>query len=340
MAIEVSSDKAVCTKCGTEYSRRKGYFPVSYALLHKGIGYIPVCKDCIDTMYNAYLSQCNNAEDAVRQVCRKLDLYWSKKVFDVVARKTTTRSMMTQYIAKINTVTYAGKSYDDTLSEEGSLWNFETSITSVNIPQAEEVEDSGEEVDEDIIAFWGTGYTPEMYNELERKRAYWVSKFPENTVLDVGTETIIKQICGLELDISRDRAAGRAVDKSINALNTLLGSANMKPAQQKNDGDGALENTPFGVWVRKWENQRPIPEPDPELKDVDGIIRYISIWFLGHLCKMLGIKNTYCKLYEDELAKMRIERPEYEDDDDETMFNNIFNSDSNNDDSGGVDDEP
>ena len=54
---------------------------------------------------------------------------------------------------------------------------------------------------------------------------------------------------------------------------------------------------------------------------------------------MLGIKNTYCKLYEDELAKMRIERPEYEDDDDETMFNNIFNSDSNNDDSGGVNDE-
>ena len=39
---------------------------------------------------------------------------------------------------------------------------------------------------------------------------------------------------------------------------------------------------------------------------------------------MLGIKNSYCKLYEDELAKMRIERPEFEDEDDETMFNDIF----------------
>ena len=111
----------------------------------------------------------------------------------------------------------------------------------------------------------------------------------------------------------------------------------MKPAQQKNDTDGAMENTPFGVWIRRWENQRPIPEPDPELKDVDGIIRYISIWFLGHLCKMLGIKNTYCKLYEDELAKMKVERPEYEDDDDETLFNNIFDSDN---DDGDADDEP
>ena len=41
---------------------------------------------------------------------------------------------------------------------------------------------------------------------------------------------------------------------------------------------------------------------------------------------MLGIKNSYCKLYEDELAKMRIERPEYDDEDDETMFNDIFSA--------------
>ena len=32
-------------------------------------------------------------------------------------------------------------------------------------------------------------------------------------------------------------------------------------------------------------------------------------------------------MYEDEIAKMRIERPEYEDEDDETMFNDIFSSD-------------
>ena len=35
---------------------------------------------------------------------------------------------------------------------------------------------------------------------------------------------------------------------------------------------------------------------------------------------MLGIKNSYCKLYEEELAKMRIERPEYDDEDDEVFI--------------------
>jgi hypothetical protein len=41
---------------------------------------------------------------------------------------------------------------------------------------------------------------------------------------------------------------------------------------------------------------------------------------------MLGIKNSYCKLYEEELAKIRVERPEYEDEDDETLFNDIFSA--------------
>lgn len=325
MAIEMSSDTAICSRCGKKYSRRKGYFPVSYAILHKGIGYVPICKDCIDTMYNTYLAQCNNAKDAVRQMCRKLDLYWSESVYETVSRKSTTRTMMTQYIAKINTITYAGKSYDDTLSEEGTLWNFNPEPNG-----SSEYEDSDTpqnellETPEEIITFWGSGYSDEMYRELEQRRQYWMSKFPEGTELDVGTEALIRQICSLELDINRDRIAGKSVDKSVNALNNLLGSANLKPTQQKADGDSAQENTPFGVWIRRWETQRPVPDPDPELEDVDGIIRYISIWFLGHLCKMLGIKNTYCRLYEEEIAKMRVDRPEYEDEDDETLFNDIF----------------
>lgn len=332
MAIEVNASQAICSKCGRAYSRRKGYFPVSYAVLHKGLGYVPVCKECIDDMYNGYLSQCNNSKDAVRQVCRKLDLYWNDNVYELVERKSTTRSMMTQYIAKINSITYAGKSYDDTLSDEGTLWSFCQNNKLPEITDAKENTDNEtpeesielHDIPDDVKSFWGSGYTPSMYTELEQRRSYWMSRFPKDIELDIGTEAIIRQICSLELDINRDRMVGRAVDKSINALNTLLGSANLKPTQKKDDTDSSIENTTFGEWIRRWENQRPIPEPDPELKDVDGIVRYISIWFLGHLCKMLGIKNTYCKLYEDELAKMRVERPEYEDEDDEEFFNNSF----------------
>lgn len=337
MAIEVDSARSVCGKCGIDYSRQKGYFPVSYAALHKGIKHTHICRDCIDALYEGYFAKCNDAKIAVRQMCRKLDLYWNETIFNQVAKKATVRSMMTEYIRKTATNKYAGKSYDDTLLEEGTLWNFDNSQgDTADVTNATNIVDETEEVTamsledygitEEVAAFWGPGYTPEMLVDLEQRRQYWMSRLPKEIDVDIGTEAIIRQLCSLELDINRDRAAGRSVDKNVNTLNTLLGSACLKPTQKKDDSDSSVDNTPFGVWIRRWENQRPIPEPDPELEDVDGIVRYISIWYFGHLCKMLGIKNTYCKLYEDELAKMRIERPEYDDEDDETMFNDIFGS--------------
>lgn len=341
MAIEVSADSAVCFRCGMKYGKRRGYFPVSYAAQHKGVGFMPICRECLSTIYNTYLSQCDDPMSAVRQTCRKLDLYWNEDIYNSVTNKSTNRSVISQYISKINSYTYAGKCYDDTLSDEGVLWDFNKedadikpldeskykldSIDDDTVERANEKECV--EIPEDVIMFWGSGYSNEMYHELEQRRQYWLSKFPKDMEIDIGTEALIRQICPLELDINRDRIAGKPVDKNVSVLNTLLGSANLKPTQQKTDADNSLEKTPFGVWIRRWEHQRPIPEPDPELQDVDGIIRYISIWFFGHLCKMLGIKNAYCRLYEQEIAKMRVDKPEYEGEDDEAVFNDVFGYD-------------
>ena len=176
----------------------------------------------------------------------------------------------------------------------------------------------------EIVAFWGSGYSDDMYKELEERRLFWMSRFPKGTKLDIGTEALIRQICALELDINRDRFEGKPIDKSVNALNTLLGSANLRPTQTKSEDNSAFDKTPFGVWVRKLENERPVSEPSEDMKDVDGIVRYISVWFLGHLCKMLKIKNSYSRLYEEEIEKLRVSHPEYEDDDDESLVYDIF----------------
>lgn len=320
-ALEVNASSSVCRKCGTAYGKLRGYFPVSYGSLYKGTGYLPYCKSCVDSMYGAYLAECNDPKLAVRQMCRKLDLYWNEKVYDTLEKQSPSKSIMTAYIVRTNSVKLAGKSYDDTLKEEGTLWSSVSGKASSAVGSPEYKE---EDVPEDVVVFWGPGYTPSMYMELEQRRNYWMSKYPADTELDIGTEALIRQICSLEIDINKARAEGRAIDKYVNSLNTMLGSANLKPVQNTQSAESSNDNTPFGVWIKRWEEQRPIPEPDPEMQDVDGIVRYISIWFLGHLCKMLGIKNTYCKLYEDELNRIRIDRPEYEDEDDETMFNDIF----------------
>ena len=317
MAIEMSTDKVICHKCGTAYSRRKGYFPVSYAVQHKGLGHAPICKTCIDEMYDGYLAQCHDTKLAVRQMCRKLDLYWDDKIYNIVLKKSTTRSMMTQYMSKLVSSSYAGKSYDDTLSAEGNLWSFAKDTKSITRSGTDELDILDDNpISDEVIDFWGPGYTPSMYNELEQRLNYWKSEFPEDVELDIGTKALIRQICSLEIDINRDRAAGRAVDKSVSALNTLLGSANLKPTQRKQEDEASVANNPLGMWLYIWENKRPLPDEYPESQ----ILKYVFTW-MGHLCKMLGVKgNKYTKLYEEEVSKYSVEKPEYDGDDEEAFL--------------------
>lgn len=319
MALEVKTDKAICHRCGKAFGRRRGNFPVSYALQHRGVGFLPICKDCAEKLYEGYLSQCNDPKVAMRQICRKLDLFWSERIFNSIVNKTTNKSLLSTYLTRLTTSTYAGKSYDDTLKAEGTLWAFGNGVIDSGEDEkeqevAEDLNEPEEEVDESIIAFWGRGFTPSMYNELEQRRSYWMSRFPDDE-LDIGTEAIIKQICALELDINRDRAAGRAVDKSINALNTLLGSANLKPTQRKDETE-SLTDTPMGVWLYRFENERPLPDEYNESQ----VLKYVFTW-MGHLCKMLGVKgNKYTKLYEDEIRKYTVEKPEYDGDEEEAFL--------------------
>lgn len=320
-APAISTQKFYCCRCGMAFSRQKGYFPVSHSPIYRGVGYLPICNHCIDEMYEQYCSTLEDDREAMRRMCMKLDLYWSEAIYSMTERTAGVHSRIRNYIGKTNIIRYIDKTFDDTLLEESRA-----GITVSSPYQPDPQTDISKEitVEQSIIDFWGPGFAADFYMELERRYQDWTGGV---SVSNPSERSLYKQICILEATINRDSAQGRAIDKNVNALNTLLGSMNLKPAQKKEDTDSSADTTPFGVWIRRWENTRPVPDPDPEMQDVDGIIRYITIWFLGHLCKMLGIRNTYCKLYEDEISKMRIERPEYEDEDDETMFNDIFSTD-------------
>ena len=43
---------------------------------------------------------------------------------------------------------------------------------------------------------------------------------------------------------------------------------------------------------------------------------------------MIGVKNSYSRLYDKEMEKYKVEKPEYEDDD-EALFNSVFGGDDN-----------
>ncbi len=335
--VKEKPEKYYCTRCTRSFTKQRGNFPGSQSpLWRENGGYLPVCRHCVEEMYLHYKEALGSEKEALRRICLKFDIYWSEKVYKMLVRASTSHSRVLGYISKSNLYQFVGKTYDDTLDEEAekTAWTQRLRETAGDGGEEDDtLEITLDQIDQDVIDFWGPGFTPSMYIELEQRRNYWMKNLPKGVELDIGTQALIRQICNLELDINRDRAAGKSVEKSISALNTLLGSAMLKPSQKVENSDSSIEKTPFGVWIKRWEDKRPIPEPDPEMKDVDGIVRYIDIWLRGHLAKMLGLKNAYSSMYEKEISKMRLERPEFDGEDDEMFFSDIFGEDEQDDES-------
>lgn len=337
-----------CIRCNAEFKYQKRNFPTSQSPLYIGNNrYLPWCCKCINDLYNHY-EDLIGPKEAVRRLCMKFDVYWNEEIFDFAVTNTEDRSRMMAYIGRANKIQYLNLTYDDTLDEENAAalalqqeQEALAELKAVNderygpadtihlgdyeFDEEEDVDD--QDISEDVIAFWGPGLTPTMYLDLEARLKYWRTKYPDGYEFDSGEEALLRQICNLEVDINRDRAKGRQVDKSINALNTLLGSANMKPAQKK-EAEGTY--IPFGLEILKWENEDPIPEPDPEFQDVDGMHKNITAWFVGHLAKMVGYKNSYVQEYEDELKQYTLERPSFDTEDDEDEGPDIFSDGGSN----------
>jgi hypothetical protein len=134
-------------------------------------------------------------------------------------------------------------------------------------------------------------------------------------------EEVFKRICFKQLEILKATRNGENTKDLDYTYQQLLDTANLKPKQT--NMDALAEDRTFGQLIRIWENEKPIPEPDEEFRDVDGIGRYISVFFLGHLAKMVGIKNKFSRMYEEEMGKYTVTKPEYEEDT-EALFDAIF----------------
>lgn len=319
-------DKYICSRCGKIYKVQKSNFPASQSPLYSYNGYLPVCNHCVDNLYDHYKEVLGSGQAAMERICMKFDIYWNPDIYGMINKINTSASRVKQYISKTFLVRYIGKSYDDTLDEQDRLPGPVTMDDALR-PEGSDVED-GEtkkrpKVSPETVMFWGAGFDEDMYHELDMRYERWTKDLPKP--LPIVEESLYKQICLQEAQINRKAALGQDVEKGQSALNSLLSSLNVKP-NQKSDESSELESTPLGVWAKRWEDKRPIPDYDDEIQE-PKIIKYISVWLLGHLAKALGLKNMYSQVYEDEIAKYRVEKPEYEEEDDDQLIADIVTGD-------------
>lgn len=159
----------------------------------------------------------------------------------------------------------------------------------------------------EIIKLFGSGFTTEDYLYLQDQYDDWCAR---TEVDGKSQQTYIIRICFKLLDIYKAQKSGKDTEKLDKSLNDLLLAANLQPRQ--NVGNASTDSLTFSQLISKWELERPIPTPDPELCDVSGIGKKIRVWFGGWLANAIGLDVPQSQEYLDEVNKYTVTKPSIE----------------------------
>lgn len=311
--------KYTCLYCEKEYVDTNFY--KSYSRLFGNMGRIPYCKQCIERFYQQYYEEYTNEgcltpeRDAIRRVCMTFDIYYTDIVFNSAMKKIRESNMnispMAQYMKTMQLAQYKDKSYDNTVLNE---------MKEEFIANVSDGNSANRDVDQTIIDFFGSGFTDEDYKYLHKEYQDWTARHECNTKAQ---EEVFKDICFNRLQNLKALRKGEDTKDITASFQKMLDAGKLQPKQ--NVGDATADNQTFGTLIDKWENTRPIPEIDEDLRDVDKIGLYLEIFFKGHLAKMMGLKNGLSNLYTKFMKRYTVEKPEYNDNEDgEALFDAIF----------------
>ena len=251
-------------------------------------------------------------KESVIEMMRDMDLPYIDKLYDSccqsviddVGEKIKRSPFQQMLTAILSLPNWKGKTFKDS----------EFAIEETSISNNKKIKQST------IKRFGYMGFSNQDLLFLQDEYDNWVSRCEVDTL---SKEILFERISCKKLEIAKATKAGKDTKDLDKALQDLMNSANILPKQ--NSLDTISEGQTLGTLIEKYENDKPIPEPDPDFKDVDGIGKYITTFFMGHMCKVLGIKNRFAKTYEDYMAQYTVSPPEYEEDEDsEDLFEKIF----------------
>lgn len=114
-----------CTRCGELFNKqehRKNFSTVKSSLWEKNEYKLPICNDCLKFYFNYYLTGLGDAHSAYRRICMKFDMYYSDAIVDSILKNETSSDRIGAYISQLNLPKYQGKTYDNTIEEEGERY--------------------------------------------------------------------------------------------------------------------------------------------------------------------------------------------------------------------------
>lgn len=287
------TDKKVCTRCNKNKSIKTDYYQANHPFYSDGR--YGVCKSCIRELIADVYSI-----ESVKNILRMLDLPYLPDVYKTSLEEAHRRNMdvFGMYMKNIGMQQYKDLTYDDSILTDTQEPEINDDIViSVKNRNSLELPDMV-----DLQRYWGKGYTLEEYKFLEEEKFKLMASFE---CPDYGMEMIMRDICFINLDIENLRSDQKnksitETSKLIKMRSDLMNDAKMKPIQAT--GSEANDQLTFGVLIKKWENEKPVPKAlDDEMKT------YIDTFMVGHLAKMEGLSNELTEKYDKALSEYTID---------------------------------
>lgn len=313
----VGRELLLCNKCG-DWKDAEAHF---YRDVNYEVGRFPICKQCILQMVEQKDAKGNSHESAetVKPILQFMDKpfiesYYSsceKSVAEGLGKYQRTSAFVVYITGLQSLPQYRGKTWKDSVYDLGT-----------NDPDEDDGINENSRLIKAARKRFGYDYDLPDLQFLETQYEDWVSRYECQTKAQ---EEIFERLAFKKWEINKATKAGEATAQLDKTYQDLLNTANITPKQTGMDAFSDAQT--LGTLIQKWEDERPLPEIDPELQDVDKIGLYLDAFFRGHTSKMLGIKNAFSNIYEKVMSKYTVKPPSYEDDEDsEAVFNKIFGS--------------
>lgn len=313
----IDGDYLKCPKCGeimkadTAFYMDKNYATNRY----------PICKKCILKIVEQRKNDRdtpNETKESVQKVLQMMDRVYDdsfyeecvKGAMDETQEKLRNSPFATYITATASLPQWRGKTWKDS--------NFGESALSVDENETRIIQKtvkSGKKR-------FGSGYSDDEYMFLENEYQDWITRYECNTKAQ---EEVFENLSTLKLLKKKAMVEGKPTKDLDSQQQNWLDTGSLKPKQ--NMSDTLSDAQTFGTLIQKWEETRPLPDVDPELKDIDKIGLLIDVFFKGHTSKMMGLKNNFTNIYEKFMKKYTVNKPEYDgDEDSEAIFEKVFGS--------------
>lgn len=258
-------------------------------------GFSPICKQCSREMIFNNDNTVNL--DNFKKVLKYLDKPFIRSIFEEMLIDGFT---LGDYTSRLNFGQYRTMGYKD--SEDGEVNTISNGKQLIN----KIIENKYQVSDEELLEFqtrWGDGFDTKDYVYLEDQYKDLCNNYRSDD--NYAMQLIFEEASHTRLTIKRKREKGEDVNKELKTLQDLLASANIKPNQETSANN--IEKGSLGMFIKKIEEEEPIPRWEEDLGKEDKIKQYILTFFFGNLAKVLNIKNPWQEEFENEMKQYTVD---------------------------------